>query len=70
MIADGIPRVINTLCDLSLVYGFSAASKTIDLEIVNEVAHDRNKMGLSTSGDVMSETSLISGVGGSSVGKH
>jgi general secretion pathway protein A len=70
MIAVGIPRVINTLCDLSLVYGFSAASKTIDLEIVNEVVHDRNKMGLSTSGDVMSETSLIAGVGGSSVGKH
>ena len=70
MMADGIPRVINTLCDLSLVYGYSAASKTIDLEIVNEVVHDRNKMGLSTSVDVMSETSLIAGVGGSSVGKH
>jgi general secretion pathway protein A len=70
MIADGIPRVINTLCDLSLVYGFSAATKLIDLEIVNEVIHDRNKMGLSTSGDVMNEANLIAGVGGSGVGKH
>jgi general secretion pathway protein A len=68
--ADGIPRVINTLCDLSLVYGFSAATKTIDLEIVNEVVHDRNKMGLGTSGDVMSEPGLIAGAGGSGVGKH
>jgi general secretion pathway protein A len=70
MIAGGIPRVINTLCDLSLVYGFSAATKLIDLEIVNEVIHDRNKMGLSTSGDVMNEASLIAGAGGSGVGKH
>jgi general secretion pathway protein A len=70
MIAGGIPRVINTLCDLALVYGFSAATKLIDLEIVNEVIHDRNKMGLSTSGDVMNEASLIAGVGESGVGKH
>jgi type II secretory pathway predicted ATPase ExeA len=68
--ANGIPRVINTLCDLSLVYGFSAASKTIDLELVNEVISDRDKMGLSTTGETMSEASLIAGSGRSSAGKH
>jgi general secretion pathway protein A len=44
--ARGIPRVINTLCDLSLVYGYSANQKTIDKPLVLEVVHDRNEMGL------------------------
>jgi type II secretory pathway predicted ATPase ExeA len=68
--ANGIPRVINTLCDLSLVYGFSAAEHTVSLDIVNEVISDRDKMGLITTGETMSEASLISGAGGSSAGKH
>jgi len=42
----GIPRLINTLCDLSMVYGYSAGSKTISTDIVKEVIADRNKMGL------------------------
>lgn len=44
--ARGIPRVINTLSDLALVYGYSAGKKTIDLEIVDEVIRDRREMGL------------------------
>ncbi len=28
--SDGIPRLVNTLCDLALVYGFSEEHKTID----------------------------------------
>jgi general secretion pathway protein A len=69
-IANGIPRVINTLCDLSLVYGFSSATRTIDMEIVNEVIHDRNKMSLSTTYETISEAGLIAGAGESSAGKH
>lgn len=46
--ARGIPRVINTLCDLALVYGYSAAEKLIDLTLVNEVLRDRAKMSLSS----------------------
>jgi len=69
-VANGVPRVINTLCDLSLVYGFSAAAKTIDLDIVNEVISDRDKMGLSTTGETMTEAGLIAGASSSGFGKH
>jgi type II secretory pathway predicted ATPase ExeA len=44
--AHGVPRVMNTLCDLSLVYGFSASRDTIDADLVAEVLRDRQKMGL------------------------
>jgi general secretion pathway protein A len=44
--AKGIPRIINTLCDLSLVYGFSASCNKIEVAIVAEVLKDRQKMGL------------------------
>jgi len=46
--ARGIPRVINTLCDLALVYGYSASETIIDLTLVNEVLRDRAKMSLSS----------------------
>ncbi len=45
---DGIPRIINTLCDLSLVYGFSAEKKLIDVRVVRTVLRDRYQMGLPT----------------------
>jgi type II secretory pathway predicted ATPase ExeA len=44
--AKGIPRVMNTLCDLSLVYGFSASTKKIDEQVVAEVLTDRDRMGI------------------------
>jgi len=44
--AHGVPRLINTLCDLSLVYGFSSSSSTIDCDVVDEVLADRRNMGL------------------------
>jgi general secretion pathway protein A len=44
--AHGVPRVINTLCDLSLVYGFSSSSSAIDCDVVDEVLADRKNMGL------------------------
>jgi general secretion pathway protein A len=47
--ARGIPRVINTLCDLALVYGYSASEKFIGLTLVNEVLLDRAKISLSSS---------------------
>ena len=44
--AKGVPRIINTLCDLSLVYAFSASLESVDADIVGEVLTDREKMGL------------------------
>lgn len=42
----GIPRVINTLCDLSLLYGFAEQTGTIDDKIVRKVIRDRKIGGL------------------------
>ncbi|MBS93282.1 MAG: general secretion pathway protein [Chromatiales bacterium] len=44
--AHGVPRVINTLCDLALVYGFSASKEFIDGAVADEVLVDRSRMGL------------------------
>ncbi|MFD2234850.1 ExeA family protein [Phaeospirillum tilakii] len=43
----GVPRLINLLCDVALVYGFSEDLETIGLEPVIEAAEDRNRAGLS-----------------------
>jgi general secretion pathway protein A len=50
MIAEasgGVPRIINTLCDAALVYGFARKSKKITVNVVYEVLEDRRKFGLS-----------------------
>lgn len=54
--AKGIPRVINTLCDLSLVYGFSAAATTIDAGIAEEVLADRQRMGIRPAASPLSDS--------------
>ncbi len=45
--SDGIPRIINLVCDLSLVYGYAEQKKPVDDAIVSMVIEDRRKMGLS-----------------------
>jgi general secretion pathway protein A len=44
--SQGVPRLINLLCDTALVYGFGAQKARIDARIVNEVAHDKQKGGI------------------------
>lgn len=44
--AHGVPRIINTICDLALVYGFSSSAEQITMEIAQEVIDDRSRMGL------------------------
>ena len=44
--SDGIPRLINTFCDLSLVYGYSEDKKTVGATEVRSVLEDRRRMGL------------------------
>ena len=41
--SGGIPRAINTLCDMSLVYGFSNDHKTIEVTVVEEMLRDRRE---------------------------
>jgi len=47
--SDGVPRLVNTLCDLCLVYGFSVDQKSVDAATVRSVLRDRVRMGLSAS---------------------
>ena len=45
--SKGIPRMINLLCDMSLLYGFVQNKYKIDTHIVAEVVRDKLKGGLS-----------------------
>lgn len=42
----GVPRVVNILCDLALVYGYAEEKPTIDRQIVEEVVRDKQEGGL------------------------
>jgi len=44
--SQGVPRLINLLCDTSLVYGFAEQKAKIDAQIVNDVAADKQKGGI------------------------
>jgi len=46
----GVSRIINTLCDLALVYGFSAGKRRVDARIAKAVLVDREEMGLGVPG--------------------
>jgi len=39
--SEGIPRLINRICDLGLVYGFSENKKIIDARLINAVTKDQ-----------------------------
>jgi type II secretory pathway predicted ATPase ExeA len=45
-VSRGIPRTINILCDMVLVYGYSGESQLIDLDLVNEVIRDQSTYGI------------------------
>ena len=45
-VSKGTPRIINILCDLILVYGFSSELEKIDVELVNEVIADKERYGV------------------------
>jgi general secretion pathway protein A len=46
MYSEGIPRVINLICDMALVYGYAEQIKPVDRSIIDMVVEDRRKMGL------------------------
>jgi len=48
---NGIPRLVNILCDTALVYGFSSDQRRIDTDIVEEVLHDKSEYGIFTFND-------------------
>lgn len=44
--SGGIPRVINMLCDTSLVYGFAIGAQEISADLVHEVIEDKDNFGI------------------------
>lgn len=44
--SKGVPRSINLLCDMVLVYGFSSGAKKLGIEIVESVLQDRSDFGV------------------------
>jgi type II secretory pathway predicted ATPase ExeA len=44
--SGGVPRVINLLCDMALVYGYAAQAPAITAAIVDEVVSDKSRGGL------------------------
>lgn len=42
----GIPRSINILCDMALVYGFASEARLIDVQVIDEVLRDRSDYGV------------------------
>lgn len=44
--SQGVPRLINLLCDTALVYGFAEQKARIDAQIVNDVAADKQRGGI------------------------
>ena len=55
--AQGIPRVINVLCDNALLMGYSLSKKRIDVDIIREVI--KNMEGLSPRKTIPSSTTVI-----------
>lgn len=45
-LSKGVPRLINSLCDLSLVYGYGDGVRRINMETVLSVFEDRSRSGL------------------------
>ena len=44
--SNGVPRLINLLCDTVLVYGYASGAMFIDEEIVKEAVRDKESSGL------------------------
>jgi general secretion pathway protein A len=42
----GIPRTINVLCDIALVYGFAMNAQSITVDIVNSVIENKDRFGV------------------------
>jgi general secretion pathway protein A len=40
---NGVPRMINAICDMALVYGYAESATTIDIDIVLNVIRDKQK---------------------------
>jgi general secretion pathway protein A len=44
--ADGVPRVMNSICDMSMIYAYSSGEHIVDIETVFSVVQGREKNGV------------------------
>ena len=45
-VSHGIPRMINILCDMALVYGYSAGADLITRKLIGQVIEDKRSFGI------------------------
>jgi general secretion pathway protein A len=56
----GVPRLLNQLCDMALVYAFAESRKSIDAHLISEVVRDRNSAQLMPTGtDAVSSVASV-----------
>ena len=60
----GVPRLVNVLCDMALVYAYAASTTHVDAAIVGEVVRDRGKTGLFSNNAVEAGIGEAAGRGG------
>lgn len=41
--SHGVPRLMNTICDTALVYGYAEQAKSITKKLIEEVIHDKSQ---------------------------
>jgi len=56
----GVPRLINQLCDVALVYAFADGRGSIDVKLIEQVIRDRST-GISTSGILQARAESLTG---------
>lgn len=44
--SGGTPRLMNSLCDMAMVYGYAAGRPAVDLDLVQTVVCDRERLGV------------------------
>lgn len=55
--ADGVPRVMNSICDMALVYAYAAGAPVVGVDTIFSVVSDREKNGILALGRRASEIS-------------
>jgi general secretion pathway protein A len=44
--ADGVPRVMNSICDMAMVYAYAAGEHIIDVDTIFSIVQDRERNGI------------------------
>ena len=60
--SGGIPRIINSICETALVYGYAESLKRINLEILSQVIADKEGLGLMPNEQIV-DTESVTGPG-------